>query len=67
MISFFNEAGLCITYTDSAESITEARDLSSQGAPVESDGFAFGDTDVCGVCLLSCWLFTGATSPIEGG
>ena len=40
----FNETGLCITFTESAESIIEARDLSSQGVAVESNGLALGDT-----------------------
>ena len=57
-VFLFNEAGICITFTESTVSITDARDLSSQGVSVEFDGLTFGDTDVCGVCLLSCWPFT---------
>ena len=57
-VFFFNEAGLCITFTESTVSITDARDLSSQGVSVESDGLTFGDTEVCDVCLFLFWLFT---------
>ena len=39
MNNFFNEVGLCITFTESAESIIEARDLSSQWVAGEFDGW----------------------------
>ena len=42
-VFFFNAAGLCITFTESTVSITDACDLSSQGVSVESDGLTFGD------------------------
>ena len=39
---FFFEARLCISFTESAKSIIEAHDLSSQGVAIESDGLALG-------------------------
>ena len=56
-VFFFDEAGLCITFTESTESITDACDLSSQGVSVVSDGLTLGDTEVFGVCLSSCYFF----------